>query len=319
MTSSRRPPLMLVGGLLILVALTVFGWYWTRPPAGLGDAALAANNRGVGWMELFEYRDAESEFEQVVKLAPGWVPGRVNLAISKYNQATPEKIQEAIQIFDAVLTTDPKNPHAHFCLGYLLKYQGRLDDAVRHFTAVTEIDAADAGAWFHLGDCLMQLGADADRAMACLERAHRLDPYRVAASLALQSKLRQTAPARADALIQEAKQLKQRELSRETSHKYTEEGSKYSEVIGAPVPKLDAPTAPLPMLQPAENFKVQLAPNSRWATAADFGPGPAGDLRRSVRERFGATLILFDYNGDGRPDLFLLGAVVENGRVRDLL
>src|SRR6266436_3435914 len=95
---SRRPPLMLVGGLLILIALTVFGWYWMRPPAGPSDAALAANNRGVGWMESFEYDQAEAEFEQVVKLAPDWVPGRVNLGMSKYNRATPEKIQQAIQI-----------------------------------------------------------------------------------------------------------------------------------------------------------------------------------------------------------------------------
>src|SRR5262249_26878468 len=33
----------------------------------------------------------------------------------------------------------------------------------------------------------------------------------------------------------------------------------------------------------------------------------------------GATLVVLDYNRDGRPDLLLLGAVVENGQVRDLL
>src|SRR5205823_1914591 len=90
-------------------------------------------------------------------------------------------------------------------------------------------------------------------------------------------------------------------------------------VIGAPVPKPGAPAAPLPLLQPVQSFTVKLAPNSRWATSADFGRGPVGDLRRAVRVRFGATVIRLDYNGDGRPDLFLVGAVVENGRVRDLL
>ena len=38
-----------------------------------------------------------------------------------------------------------------------------------------------------------------------------------------------------------------------------------------------------------------------------------------MRARFGATIIRLDYNSDGRPDLFLIGAAVENGRVRDLL
>jgi hypothetical protein len=44
-----------------------------------------------------------------------------------------------------------------------------------------------------------------------------------------------------------------------------------------------------------------------------------GDLRVAVRDRFGATMVVLDYNRDGRPDLFLLSAVVENGQVRDLL
>jgi hypothetical protein len=64
---------------------------------------------------------------------------------------------------------------------------------------------------------------------------------------------------------------------------------------------------------------VQLAPGARWATAADFGKGPTAELRARVRSRFGGTLVVLDYNGDGRPDLFLLGAVVEGGQVRDLL
>src|SRR5260221_11697397 len=97
---SLHPALMLAAGLLILVALTVFGWYWTHRSKGPlvaappSDEALAANNRGVGWMEIFEYDRAEAEFAHVVKLAPDWLPGRVNLGISKYNQASREKIQE---------------------------------------------------------------------------------------------------------------------------------------------------------------------------------------------------------------------------------
>jgi hypothetical protein len=313
---------MLLTGLLILAALTAFGWYYTHRPTDTAamptDDALAANNRGVGWMEIFEYDRAEAEFQQVVNLAPGWLPGRINLGISKYNQATREKIDEAIPVFEAVLKTDPKSPHAHYCLGYLLKYDGRLDDAVAHFTAVTEIDPDDAGAWFHLGDCVGQLG-QSERAVTCLEAAHRLDPYRVAASLALQSHWRATDPHKADTLLAEVEKLKLQDVSHETSHKYTEEGSKYSEVIGTPVPRPKEPTAPLPLLQPAENFAVTLAPNTRWAKSEDFGAGTVGDLRRAVRSRFGATMIRLDYNGDGRPDLFLIGAVVENGHVRDLL
>ncbi len=42
-------------------------------------------------------------------------------------------------------------------------------------------------------------------------------------------------------------------------------------------------------------------------------------MRRRIRERFGAVVVCLDYDGDGHPDLLLLGAVVEKGQVRDLL
>ena len=40
---------------------------------------------------------------------------------------------------------------------------------------------------------------------------------------------------------------------------------------------------------------------------------------RTVRKRFGGDHGCFDFDRDGKPDLFLLAAVVEGGRVRDLL
>ncbi|HTU89210.1 MAG TPA: VCBS repeat-containing protein, partial [Gemmataceae bacterium] len=94
----------------------------------------------------------------------------------------------------------------------------------------------------------------------------------------------------------------------------------YAEVIGRigdrPPPP---PTGPLALFQPSESLKVQLASGAKWAQTADFGGGAVAEVRRLVRARFGATMVVLDYNGDGKPDLFLAGAVVEKGRVRDLL
>src|SRR5262249_39943928 len=59
--------------------------------------------------------------------------------------------------------------------------------------------------------------------------------------------------------------------------------------------------------------------SARWATRDDLRKSPHGELRARLRQRFGAVMVVLDYDGDGRPDLFLLGAVVEDGRVRDLL
>src|SRR5262249_29187139 len=51
-----------------------------------------------------------------------------------------------------------------------------------------------------------------------------------------------------------------------------------------------------------------------WAKPGDFD-----DLTRLVRERFGATLVLLDFDQDGKPDIFICSAVVRNKQVGDLL
>src|SRR5262249_49954881 len=57
----------------------------------------------------------------------------------------------------------------------------------------------------------------------------------------------------------------------------------------------------------------------RWAAGKDFGTDETADLRRLLRARFGGTMVVLDYDRDGLPDVLLLGAVVEDGKVRDLL
>src|SRR5262249_38650941 len=74
-----------------------------------------------------------------------------------------------------------------------------------------------------------------------------------------------------------------------------------------------------PLFAHDKSLQVRLAPGARWATGADFGAGPEADLRREVRKRFGGTIVVIDYNRDDKPDLFLLGAVVQDDKVRDLL
>src|SRR5438270_90776 len=101
--------------------------------------------------------------------------------------------------------------------------------------------------------------------------------------------------------------------------KYTDMGKYATAIDTRPAGVAPPPVGPLPLFLPEKKFDVQLAPNTRWARAEDFGTGAVGDLRRAVRERFGASIVVLDYDRDGKPDLFLVGAVVENGQVRDLL
>src|SRR5262249_31794908 len=127
-------------------------------------------------------------------------------------------------------------------------------------------------------------------------------------------------PDRADALRMDAEALKNAKWEDATGgvDKYLDFG-KYGEGIGRVPSNSPIKTGPIPLFARDSKFKVELAEGARWATSEDLKRAPHGTLRAALRARFGAVVIVFDYDRDGKPDLLLLGAVVDKGQVRDLL
>src|SRR5262245_3212370 len=84
--------------LVVVTALVGLGVYWLRQPAcpPLTDMTkvIEANNRGIGHMEQFEYDKAIPAFEEVVRLAPDWTPGQINLGIALLNRAGKDETEE---------------------------------------------------------------------------------------------------------------------------------------------------------------------------------------------------------------------------------
>jgi tetratricopeptide (TPR) repeat protein len=325
---ARKWPLLIAG--LFLAGLLFAGWYFwwgTRPDP---VAAAHANVRGIGYMEQFEYEDAVREFEEVVRLDPGWLPGQINLGIALLNNPDkkldpnepdrPENrevnLRRALGVFQKVLEIDPKNPYAHHCIGIIILYQGRqLEKAVPHFKAVTEIDPKDAFAWYLLGHTLTQV-PDADKHEAeskrYLQKALDLNPYLNSARYQIAQHPFEHDEQKSKALLAEFEQLTEAKWATPYRTRYMEMG-RYAEVLGAPPAKKPV-TGPIPLFEQAGSFKVVLAEGTRWAKEGDLT-----ELTRAVRERFGGTIVRLDYNGDGKPDLLLLSAVVRGGAVRDLL
>jgi hypothetical protein len=305
-------------------------------------AAQHANNGGIGYMEQFDYDPAVRAFEEAVRRAPNWPPGRINLGIALLNRRSVEETQwapnwlpkrikdeiarrtyrkiedldRATQLFTRVLEEDPDNPYAHFCLGRICLSHERLSEAIFHFQAVTRVDPNDAHAWHCLSACQREGSVGEQQ---CLERAVALDPYLTPAVHRLAMIVRENDPGRARALMAEVAAVRAGQWDNDALATLGELG-RYACVIGGPPVNVSVPrTGPLSIFIPAEDLQVSLRPGARWATAADFGTGAMGELRRRLRERFGATMVCLDYNRDGRIDLFLLGAVVEAGQVCDLL
>jgi tetratricopeptide (TPR) repeat protein len=311
-SNSRYPWIFL----LVLVALAtaaVIAYYkWPRSNSISGDA-VAANTRGVGRMERYEYGEAEREFTEAARIAPDWTPARVNLGIAIMNQNTPETKGKATEIFREILAKESDNKHAHYCLGILLYDQGKLNEAHEQFVAVNKLDPEDPYTLLRLGSTHPK-GKEDPEAIGYFEKALKLNPNLNGARYELAMALRVPDMPRAKQLLDEKEALARAKWEDLSGIKYSEMG-KYADVIGRDPSLAGKPVVgPLPMFEPFAGINVKLAEGTRWATAADLDP-----LRKAARERFGATMVFFDFDRDGDLDVLLLSAVVEKDKVRDLL
>jgi len=326
-----------LGVLLLLAVGGYLGWLWwhkpeTKPPVDMAKV-LELNQRGAVLMDQYRFREAHETFEEVARMAPDWIPGKINLGIvlivrgnnpAGGQEERKKEENRVLGLFHEVLKVEPDNAYANFNIGYVfLEWKSQMEEAESYFEKVVKKDPNDAFAWYWLGRCQDE---KPEAALRSFRRAVELDPYHTAALYGLQSTLRSLGrDGEAAEGMKQWEQLARKQrlelgdsLTSTETGKYTERG-RYAQVIGW-VPPTSPPVAgPLPLFERDAQFQVELAEGVRWAVAADFGPGPVGDLRRRLRERFGAVVVALDYDGDGHPDLLLLGAVVEKGQVRDLL
>jgi hypothetical protein len=290
---------------------------------------MRANNRGIGYMEQFTFPEAVDAFEEAHRLYPAWRVARINLGIGYMNLARKEGLsqekvrewsQKAIGQFQSVLAEDPKNCHANYCMGFTyLRNLNEFEQAVPFFRKVIEVDPNDAATWYMLGQCYV---SDQDEADKCYAEAYRADPYMSAAlNQRINLLMRQGKEEEADKIVRRMSLLKPGDWGWYSpfDDKYYSTHGKYALVIGRVNDLAEAPhTGPIPSFRP-EKIEVELATGARWATTADFGQGTVAEVRKLVRQRFGAVMVVLDYDRDGLPDLFLLGAVFEDGKVRDAL
>ncbi len=316
-------------------------------PAGSLEAVVKAHYMGLGYMEQYEYAKASESFREVVRLAPGWIPGAVNLSIALLNDTgvkvekakqagggeAPSNFDEAIVLLDGVLEREPANAHAHFCKGVILEQQGSLAEAHRHFARVTEVDATDPAAWYWSASTLTDpddpsrpIGrAQAGEQIELLKKALELDPYLTPAIYKL-----------AFAYVFAGQPAKQRELldrwskinpdrpaptpgPGDTLQKRYGEMGRYATIMN-PFPRPDANNPdppPAPRFEAGRGLAITLSEAERWVKPEDF-TGPLAIVGR-IRARMGGAIASFDVNRDGRLDLFLASAVIGPKGVRDCL
>ncbi len=309
-----RPALI---ALLIAALVGVGVWYFGFRSKVDVEGSIAANNRGVGHMERFEYVDAEAAFREAVKRNPKWNIAKINLAIAVLNVNEGSRAGETIEILEEVLKTDPDSPHANYTIAQALKHRGERDEAYKYASKFNALVPDDAHGFLILGETDPG-DENSPAAMANYAKALKLNPYLNAARYKIYTNTFNNQKQRAE-LTQDFQQLETAYWSKIYKLRYFDLGP-YAEVIGrTEETHPPQPVGPPPIFEPWEQFKVTLGAGTTWWDGSTDGTSKADLVRQAARERFGAAMALFDYDRDGRIDIFLVGAVIRDGKLGNLM
>jgi len=318
MASTSSRPLRWLA-LLVVVAAAGGGAWWFWRQSSVNDAALwEMNNQGVALMEQFDYAKAAEVFESITKKHPDWLPAHVNLGIALLNTTTPENLDRALAVLGNVLGKDPKHNHADFSTGIILLHLGQdMERAGKHFKAVLERDPDDPHSWYFHSRTLDPADPEVK---TCLEKALVLDPYLTGAIYGMgQIHQRAGEPAKAKELLVRHTQLMEARWGSPTDLKYGEMGQ-YAEVIGRHPRERVPGTAPLPLFARDDQLKVELGNGVKWIVAQAFAEENAdAKFVHDAREMFGGGMVVLDYDGDDKLDVYIPGATLRGGKLHDVL
>ncbi len=263
----------------------------TSPP----DAAdIAANNRGVGLMGMFEYAEAHDVFQTLVAEHPDWVDVNVNLAMATLNRQQDGDEERALEILLAVLENEPNDLRARYCAG-LLMYRSAALGALGHLEFVARNDPDDPYAAYFYGSAL-EAQDRTDEALAMYRRAIGLDPYLRSAIYRLSRILLRSGHTEQGMALQETFQkLADNPRARTVDFVYTKMGPK-AEALAVDVP--DRVVAPPPSGELFAEAVGLLVDGESHA----WSEGPPAHR---------VSITACDLNGDDRLDIFIADALDE--------
>jgi Tfp pilus assembly protein PilF len=254
--------------------------------------AYSFNTLGVAYMNQQRPADAQKYFEQGLAADPKFEVARLNLGIALLGQ---QKLEAARGALEEAAERLPQDPYAWYNLGLVYKDLGETEKGIVAFRHVTEI-TQEADAYYFVGYLNTQL-QKYDEAIAAFQKGLALYPYHASAEFGLARAFQRKGDSAS------AREHLARFQKITTEHLGTPFGAGYGDqgrYSLAELPRssvVDVPSA-IPV-----RFTPQ--PNAFAARTGDSngGPGPSS----------GACF--FDYDGDGKPDLFLVSGDA-NGRSR---
>jgi Flp pilus assembly protein TadD len=280
--------------------------------------AYRLNTLGVAYMNQQRPADAQKLFEQSLAADPQFEVARLNLGISLLAQ---QKLEPARTALAAAAEKLPQDPYAWYNLGLVYKDLGDAEKGIAAFTHVTQI-ANEADPWYFVGYLNSQL-QHYDLAIAAFQKALDLFPFHASAEFGIARAYQRSGNGAA------AREHLAKFQKMTADHVATPFGAAYGDqgrFSLAELPRSSAqnapPAIPVHFIQQSIASIVTSPPGignafgdgSRTPATTHVGVGlgsPSGQaVPKEYMTRLGPSTgaCVFDYDGDGKPDLFLVSS-----------
>ena len=279
-------------------------------------------NLGKAYYEQGKYDDAVEQFEKVVGAGDAFVTDHLDLGLALLQD---NQMDQALAELTTARQMDAKLLAVHYNLGVLLKRELRYPDAEAEFRHVTGSDPTDPAAWFNLGTvCFAE--KKLPEALDAFERVTAMgfgrgQNFYVAATFHIFTILtRLRRPEDAQKYLKINQEFRDKVPSISIQYPALEAG-RYGAIIVPPVPL--APSAPPPAPPVFVDIAARLGLTStKRSQASEGGPIKTSEYslnvaRREILPQFPASVAIGDYDGDGRPDIYIVRPGARNQLLRN--